>query len=292
MNIVLTGGSGFIGRNILEFLSKKYTITAPSRQELDLIDEKKVRHFFATNKIDIIIHSAVKPAHRNAKNLNDIFYHNTRMFFNLIRNREFYSKMIFLSSGSVYDMRHYTPKMSESCFDRHVPADEHGFAKYVCAKHIELLEDIVELRLFGVFGKFEDYAIRFISNAICKTHFNLPITIKQNRRFDYLYVNDLMQVLEYFIHNKPSHAAYNVTPNESIELGTIAEIILAISGKELPILVQQPGLGMEYSGDNTRLCREIEAMKFTPIEEAIHQLFNWYSSNLHVINRDLLLVDK
>ena len=54
----------------------------------------------------------------------------------------------------------------------------------------------MELRLFGVFGRHEDYAIRFISNAICKTLFDLPITLRQNRTFSYLYVDDLGPIVE------------------------------------------------------------------------------------------------
>ena len=34
--ILLTGGNGFIGKNILEILSTKYEIIAPKREELEL----------------------------------------------------------------------------------------------------------------------------------------------------------------------------------------------------------------------------------------------------------------
>lgn len=105
--------------------------------------------------------------------------------------------------------------------------------------------------------KYEDYAIRFISNAICKTLFDLPITIKQNRNFDYLYVNDLMLVLDWFIENTPQYHSYNITPDLSISLLDLALIVKDISGKDLPIHIHQDGLGLEYSGDNARLKMNI-----------------------------------
>ena len=41
--ILLTGGSGFIGRNILESnLAEKYEIIAPRHCELDLLDDKYI----------------------------------------------------------------------------------------------------------------------------------------------------------------------------------------------------------------------------------------------------------
>jgi UDP-glucose 4-epimerase len=125
MKILLTGGSGFIGKNILEsFLADEHTIYAPRHAELDLLDERTVREFFQSHEIDIVIHGAVRPGHRNARDPSQQLYHNTRMFFNLTRNSNQYKKMIYLGSGLVYDLRHYIHRMKESYFDTHVPVDE------------------------------------------------------------------------------------------------------------------------------------------------------------------------
>lgn len=45
--ILLTGGSGFIGRNLREsFLASKYDISAPAHSELDLLDTQSTDEFF------------------------------------------------------------------------------------------------------------------------------------------------------------------------------------------------------------------------------------------------------
>ncbi len=292
MRLLITGGSGFIGRNLSEYYSRDHVVFAPSHAELDLLDEDSVRGFFRANDIDVVIHSATKPGHRNAPDPTNLVYSNTRMYFNLARNSEHYGKLIFLGSGAVYDLRHYRPRMPEEYFDQHVPADEHGFSKYIAAKHIELSGNAVELRIFGIFGRYEDYAIRFISNAICKTLFDLPVTLGQNRRFDYLYIDDLGPVIDHFIWNQPAHKAYNVTPDESVELYSLAEMVLAVSGKDLPILVGKEGSGPEYTGDNTRLREELPSLAFTRIELAVEALYQWYASNIDRLDRELLLVDK
>lgn len=292
MNILLTGGSGFIGKNLTEHLSKKHSVAAPRHSELELLDENAVRNYFKQNGIDVVIHSAVKPGHRNAHDPSNQLYSNTRMFFNIARNADRYKKMIFIGSGAVYDMRAYQPKMREDLFDTSVPADEHGFSKYLIAKHIELLPNCVELRIFGIFGKYEDYAIRFISNAICKTLFGLPITIRQNRRFDYLFIDDLMPVVDHFIDVKGRYTAYNITPDASIDLYSIAEKIRARSRKDVEIVVAEPGLGIEYSGDNARLRGEMPGVSFTPLDESIDQLYAWYQTNMHLLDKNKLLIDK
>ena len=97
--ILLTGGSGFIGRNIHEsFLVDKYNVLSPSSLELNVADEKSVADYLHKHTVDVVIHAAVKPSHRNAKDFSNIFYINTRMFFNLERYKEYFEKInIFLA---------------------------------------------------------------------------------------------------------------------------------------------------------------------------------------------------
>lgn len=291
--ILLTGGSGFIGKNILEsFLIQKYEISAPSSKELNLFDENSVEKFFVDKKFDVIIHAACKPGHRNAKDTTKLYCANTKMFFHLIKHSDKFEKMITLGSGAIYDGKNYKPKMKEAYFGENIPQDEHGFSKYIIGKHQQNLDNVVDLRIFGIFGKHEDYSIRFISNAVCKALFDLPITIKQNRKFDYIYIDDLMPILEYFIENKPKYNAYNITPDKSIELYSLAEKVKKISGKDVPILVKEEGLGFEYSGDNSRLKNEFNNLNFTKIDKAIKELYEWYNQNYRIINKDYLLFDK
>lgn len=293
MKILVTGGSGFIGRNIKEsYLSEQYQIVAPSRQELDCSDDDSVRKFFTRHGFDAVVHAAAKPGHRNAADHNNLFLTNSRMLFNLLHYQNSWGKLINMGSGAIYDMRHYQPKMPEHYFGTHIPVDEHGYNKYIFAKALPSLTQVYDFRIFGIFGKYEDYAIRFISNAICKALFNLPITLRQNRRFDYLYIDDLMPVLDHFIQHAPVEKSFNITPDASIELLTLAQIVREVSGNKVEIVVGQEGMGSEYSGDNRLLRAEMPSVRFTPIERAIAELYNWYALHKSAINRDLLLSDK
>jgi GDP-L-fucose synthase len=288
----VTGGSGFIGRNLAEQFAGDYVVLSPSRVEFDLLDDDQVRAYLRANPVDVVVHSATKPGHRNAPDPTGLVAANLRMYFNLMRNRDCFGRMICMGSGAVYDMRHYEPKMPEGYFDTHVPIDEHGFSKYVQAHSIAASEGVVELRVFGVFGRYEDYAIRFISNAICKALLDLPITLRQDRLFDYVSIDDLVSVTRAFIDQEPAHKVYNVTPDRAVGLLEIADLVRGVSGKDVPIVVGAPGRGLEYSGDNTRLRAELPGFEFTPIESAVRDLYAWYAANLSSIDRSALFVDK
>lgn len=293
--ILLTGGSGFIGRNIKEsVLSQTYELYAPSHAELDLADTESTDSYFSLHRFDAVIHAAVKPGHRNAPDLTNLFYTNNRIFFNLLRHADRCGRILNLGSGAIYDMRHYMPMMSEDYFGQHIPIDEHGYNKYVCGRYMEHCpEDIVDLRIFGIFGKYEDYAIRFISNAICKTLFDLPVTLRQDRDFSYLYAPDLAPILAWFIENKPRYRAYNITPDEVSSLLDLGRKVIKLSGKDLPMKVGTDGMGLPYTGSNARLREEMGAfLHFTPMQKALEELYSWYGSIKDTLNRNCLLYDK
>ncbi len=290
--IFLTGGTGFIGRNIIELLSERYAIFAPSHKELDLTKQRDVDSCFKEQLFDVVLHCAIKPGHRNAKELSGLLECNTRMFYNILKNRGKFGRLIYLGSGLVYGLNNYIPKMKESYCGTVIPEDESGFSKYIIAKQIETDKDMVELRPFGVFGKYEDYSIRFISNVICKCIMNIPITLKQNKRFDYVCIEDFIDIVEKMIEVGWKRSAYNITPDSTFELLEIARLVMNITGKKLPIKIELNGFGREYSGDNSLLKSDFGFLKFTSLETSIRNLYTWYLERIESIDRESLLVDK
>ena len=290
---LLTGGSGFIGRNLLESdLSQKYQIFAPRHNELDISDTQSVDDYFKNKSFDVVLHSATKPGHRNAKDPTNLFYTNVRMFENLERHKDKFGKFINFGSGAIYDVSANNSGVTEEDIYKNLGKDDHSFCKYVVHKQIDHLDNFIDLNIFGIFGKYEDYSIRFISNACFKALFDLPITLRQNRRFSYIDVADLPPILELLIENKIQYKSYNVVPDSFVELKDIANMVREISGKDIEIKIGKEGYGLDYYGSNKRLIKEFPQIKFTPIEQSIANLYRYYEQNKDLIDFNQLLEDK
>jgi|WetSurMetagenome_2_1015567.scaffolds.fasta_scaffold38602_2 nucleoside-diphosphate-sugar epimerase len=288
--ILITGSSGFIGKNITQYLSQKNTLLTPSHKELDLLSQTEVHQFFLKNEIDLVVHCANIGGTRKTP-VNNMIEKNTRMFFNLAENRDHFAKLIHLGSGAEYNKNRNLQNIRETEFGKEIPSDEYGFSKYIISKYIEKSEDMYCLRLFGIFGKYEDYEFKFISNAIVKNLLHIPITIRQNVRFSWLYIDDFLDILDYFLSHDPLYATYNVTPSSPIDLVSIAQLINSQSDFESDICVENEGLNFEYSGNNARLIDDNGNFSFTPMKCCIRNLIDYYSSILPSINPEIIHKD-
>ena len=290
MKILITGGNGFIARNLFEQLKDDYTIISCSSNELDLLDYLNVFEYIKKNQFDIVLHSSTyDPAPKySTKDPAKVLENNLRMFFNLARCKDFFGKMIYFGSGAEFGREKWIPRMKEEYFDKYVPSDQYGFSKYLMNKYAQLNSNIYNLRVFSVFGKYEDWRYRFISKACCCAIMDLPIIINQNVVYDFLYIDDLARIVKWFIENKMREQAYNVCSGQALDFKTLAEKVAGISGKKLKIIIKSETT-REYSGDNSRLMAELKDFKFSPIDESINSLYQWYSANQHVIEKSELI---
>jgi GDP-L-fucose synthase len=244
--------------------------------------------------VDVVLHCAAVGGSRLTgydKNCTDVVEKNLRMFVNLLRSLPEQAHTVHLGSGAEYAKPHYRSKMPETYFDTHVPTDAYGFSKYVISRLIASQERVTCLRLFGLYGKYEDYRYKFISNAIVKNLLGLPIVIKQNVVFDYLFVDDFVEIVERFVEKRPKQRFYNITPSESIDLLTVSQLINQTSDFQSETVVLNKGLNTEYSGDNARILTELGGFSFTPYTEGIAKLHHYYRSVLDTLDTATVRLD-
>ncbi len=277
MKILLTGSTGFIGRNLKEAWEGHYDLSAPKRDELNLLDAEAVERYLRGGRYDVVFHLANTNDFTRPDRADLAVEYNLRMFCSLEHCRDLYGKLYYFGSGAEYDMRHYIPQMKETYFGAHIPQDAYGFSKYIMSKLAA--GNIYDLRLFGVFGKYEEWQRRFVSNMIYRNLTGQDMRMNQNMYFDYLYIHDLISVLEWFLTHEPNYHHYNVCSGQRVELRSLARMVIEETGVPGKIIAVHEGLKPEYTGDNSRLLAELGALPLTPVREAVRELVSYYQEN-------------
>ena len=295
MRVLVTGGSGFVGRHVVARLAARHDVLAPPHARLDLTDAEAVGSWLGAHPVDAVVHAAVTPGHRNAPDPTALLERNLAQFFGLVRHRELFGRLVVVGSGATYGLQRPLTRVIESVWGEAVPGDGHGLSKYVEGVWLAGDSDAVELRPFGVYGPGEDYAIRFISNACCKALLGMPVTLRQDRLFSYVWAADLAAVVELALGEGPralAPGAYNVTPGAPVALRRLADLAVAASGGRVPVHVAEPGAGPEYSGDGSRLAAAAPHFRFTSIADGVAQLADWYRERLDTLDRAVFETDR
>ncbi|MBQ9983275.1 MAG: NAD-dependent epimerase/dehydratase family protein [Lachnospiraceae bacterium] len=279
--ILITGGSGFVGRNLYEHLSKNadYEVYAPSSKELNCIDEIAVKQCLQDNNYDFVFNLAVYgDGIDRSKDGTKILQYNLQMFQNFAKYSDLYGKMIYAGSGAEYDKRFPIQKVKEEDIGKTIPVDQYGLMKYTVGQLIENSSNIYNFRLFGIFGKYEYWPIKFISNICCKALFDLPLSVRQNVYFDYLWIDDFLRIVDRFLMlDKPQYHTYNIVSGQAVDLVSLCEQVKAVAKKDLDIIVCKEGLANEYSASNDRINCELGGINYTSIENSVEQLYKWYA---------------
>lgn len=294
MNIFISGSNGFVGSHLKEYLNKvysKYILFTPSSSELDLVDELAVDNYILSNKIDIIIHLANRGGGRDTADMKNVTEYNLRIFFNIAKHEKNVKKIISFGSGAEYGKHNPIIDAKEEDYLKFQPLDEYGFYKSITSKYIEKSQKIVQLRIFGAYGEYENYRFKFISNAIVKNLLQLPIVINKNVYFDYIYIDDLVKMIDWAIHNETKEKIYNVTTGTKIDLISLANLVNETSDFKSDIRVLNDGLNNEYTSNNQRILAEIENFEFTTHKNAISKMRDYFKNNLESLDKESIIND-
>lgn len=179
-------------------------------------------------------------------------------------------------SGAEYDKRFPICSVTEDDIGRSIPFNDYGLAKYIIGKNIDRSRNIYNLRIFGLYGKYENYGTTFISGACCKALKGLPISIRQNVYFDYLYIDDFCRIVKCFVDKESKYHTYNVTSGTKVDLKSLAAFVKKVSGSDVPVIVCRDGLANEYTADNSRMRSELGDFRFTSAVDGINHLYDYY----------------
>jgi len=267
--LLLTGVSGFIGRNVFPILREKgYAITAPARSELDLLDADAVRKYLKSGQFDAVLHLANPTGHNPLDVPKELFERSLRVFMALASCAGFYGKMIYIGSGAEYGKHRDIIKIPEESFGEELPKDAYGLSRYVMSELTEGYSNIINLRLFACCGP-GDPKHKLIPSIIEQARKGNTVELRQDCFFDYLYVTDIADVLIHFIEHDSLYKNYNLCSGERIKITSIAEKVCRQMGVNAIVTCQKNGLNYEYTGSNERLLAEMPDWKPKTMNDSI-----------------------
>lgn len=287
-NVLITGAgpNGITGKLIKEKLADEYTVIAPSSKELDLTNDEMVNSFFENNKIDYVIHCATfRPLHNTTSHfVDDILESNLRMYFSLARQSNRFKKMIYFGSGAEFDKTSAIIDIKEEAFGRSIPKDQYGLGKYIMNLNTRTSNNIYNLRLFGTINPLERYTKNVISNICVKAISGDKISLRKNCMFSFVDMDDVILLVKRMLREDLCFHDYNITSGKNYSLADIAEIISKISAKRNPVIFENEGLNLEYTGSNVRIISQFTNFQFTDISVSLKKVYDFYIQNQSAID--------
>ena len=200
MNILITGGNGFVGRNLRKYLlPPNYIVYAVSHNELDVLCLSKLQQFINKNNIDVIIHAAISGGRRIKQDDISVFNTNVKMWDNIVDAGKNCKLIINFGSGAEFDRRFPIDKARPEHIFKVLPLDYYGLSKNLISRSINTtINNAVNLRIFNCFG-LDEGTDRFITSCILKD----TVEIFEDKLFDFFYIEDLCKVIKFYI-DKPN----------------------------------------------------------------------------------------
>lgn len=256
MSLLITGGTGYIGKKLVQQLEKKYSpIHSVGIEELNLLNYTDTLNFLKDNNITEVIHLGW-----SMENENKAIYDNTEALINLIRVCELVEvkKFIFASTNNVYGTSVDSCLFSENDIPKPDDANKYGISKYIGEKLINytLKEKSCIIRIADVYGPGQTHGNlikAIISNVENKE--NLKLYGKGERERDYIYIDDVIRGIE-FIYENNLTGTYNLGTGVGTNIKKIVDIVLKIC---------QNMIGFDYvkveKEDTSKVILNIEKLK-------------------------------
>ena len=253
MNILITGGNGYIAKSLNKGLwkgSDRPNITYITRKDFDLIDRRATNNYFKDKYFDVVIHTAIVGGNRLKEDDSKVFYQNLSMFYNLLANQDKFNQLISFGSGA----------------ELGYPTDPYGLSKNIINKIIQSEPKFNNIRIFGVFDK-DELDRRFITPNIKRYINKEPIIIHQNKLMDFLYMEDLITVVNHIIKN-PNVKEITCSYLQPYSLYDIASLINNLGLHKCEIKIENDGVGDPYISKPQKLD-----LPLIGLEKAIKQIY-------------------
>ena len=298
MNLVVTGGAGFIGSYLVKYLvNQGHSVTVIDNlhtgkkenldgflnqiefQDIDILDYENLRK--AVKNIDGLFHHAaltkVQESYIKQKEYNDVNVKGTENILRLAK--QFGFKVVHASSSSVYGNTEKIPIKEDH---ERKPLNPYGVTKledeYLIEKYVESGVRAAGLRYFNVYGKGQsgEYAgviIKFIENI---AKHKPPLIFGDGSQVrDFVFAEDVAKATSKVMESKANHAFINIGSGTALSILDLANIMIRVSGLNLKPVHTSP-LGGDVRASQADITLAKKLLNWEPetkLEQGLRKIF-------------------
>lgn len=311
--ILLLGGFGFIGTNVLKFIDRqcidKYDVIVFDKVDHhfhnvsfkcvkkvyagDFSDTNNIENIFAENSIDLVFHFLSSTVPATSSNARYDVESNLVATLNLLGVMDKYKvkDIVYLSSGGAIYGDHLEKVHNEE--DAVYPKSSYGVVKLAIEKYLLSYAELygfhsLILRLSNPFGPYhynEKQGIVNIAIRRALSNKTLQIWGDGNGIKDYIFISDVCEILFKMVEDEIETGVYNVASGNALSVNDIVDAIRKYV----------PGFNVEYVNasvvdvqsfelDITKLRKKLGGFKMTSIDEALKQTIEWQKREFNPSN--------
>jgi len=299
--IVVTGGAGFLGRQVVAKLKERAQaeVFVPRRSDYNLVEMADVKRLFADTRPDLVIHLAavVGGIGANQKNPGRFFYDNLMMGAQLIEQARLHGVSKFVAVGTVCAYPKFTPvPFREDDLWNGYPEETN--APYGLAKKMMLVQAQSYREQYGFNAIFLLPANLYGpgDNSDLESSHVIPALIRKcvearrnhasyidvwgtgNASREFLYVEDCGEAIVQAAALYDGAQPVNIGTGNEITIRELVKLIAQLTGFEGEIRWQtdkpdgQPRRSLEVS----RAFRKFGFRAHTSLSEGLKQTIKWY----------------
>jgi len=305
MKILVTGGAGFIGTNLVNelktrdhevWISDLLNHDKENYIRCDVSKFRQLEKIFESHKFDYVYNLAAEYGRWNGEDYyENLWSTNVIGTKNVIRMQEKYKfKLIDFSSSEVYG--DYEGVMSEDVMEKFEIKQMNDYAMTKWVNEMQVLNsaemydtETVRVRPINCYGPYEHYTPYrgFIPKFIYCALFEKPYTVytKHTRTVDY--VEDTCRTFANIIDNFIPGEVYNVGGIKDTNIKYISDLILNYLGKDDSLVTYkefEPFTTKDKVIDNSKAIKDLDHKPVTTPEEGVVKTIEWFKKIYNIIN--------
>ena len=296
--ILIIGASGFLGSQLKKRLDndKKNIVFAPTHKELDALKYEEIEQFIRNNNVEIIVHAAANHAGVGAGVSRELFFleSNLIMNYNLVKAAYENGVAKFITFGTSCCYNDANKELfTEEDYWTNKSEISYGTCKRVLLEQLQLQDKmkwvyLIPPNLYGCGDHFGGKNLHFIpatfakiEDAIATSSNKITVWGDGSQKRDFLYIEDLIDiVIESFDSMKYDNNIINISTMKDSSVKEIVELILEKWDKgDIQVVwdTTKPVGAHRKQLDNSKFLNISPNYNFTPIEDGIKEIVNWYS---------------